>query len=71
MKEDYVECADLSGKTIQRLRIYKDSGDGTEIQIALTDGTSFSCCVGRPAAVTASYYEGGVGSPHVLNNYEV
>ena len=41
MREDYVECADLSGKTIQTLRIYKDTGDGTEIQIELTDGTSF------------------------------
>ena len=33
MQDDYVECADLSGKTIQTLRIYKDSGNGTEIQI--------------------------------------
>ena len=71
MKEDYVECADLSGKTIQTLRIYKDSGDGTEIQIELTDGTSFSCCVGHRAAVTASYYKGGIGSPEILHNYEV
>jgi hypothetical protein len=71
MNEDYVECADLSGKTIQTLRIYKDSGHGTEIQIELTDGTSFSCCVGYPAAVTASHYKGGIGSPRVLHNYEV
>jgi hypothetical protein len=54
MREDYVECADLSGKTIQTLRIYKDTGDGTEIQIELTDGTSFSCCVSHATSVIGS-----------------
>gem|GEM_PF-1489567 len=41
--DDFVECSQVSGKTIQSLRIYKDTGDGTELQIDLTDGTSFSC----------------------------
>ena len=71
MKEDYVECADLSGKTIQTLRIYKDTGDGTEIQIELTDGTSFSCCVSHTTTVIASNYKAGIGSPEILHNYEV
>jgi hypothetical protein len=31
MQEDYVECSELSGKTIQTLRIYKDTGDGTDV----------------------------------------
>jgi hypothetical protein len=43
MTDDYVECSQVSGKTIQSLRIYKDTGDGTELQIDLTDGTSFMC----------------------------
>jgi hypothetical protein len=71
MKEEYVECADLSGKTIRALRIYKDTGDGTEIQIELTDGTFFSCCVSHTTTVIASYYNGGIGSPEILHNYEV
>jgi len=45
MKEDYVDCAELSGKTIQRFRLHKDTGDGTELQIDLTDGTSLSYSV--------------------------
>lgn len=71
MKEDYVECADLSGRTIQTLRIFKDSGDGTEIQIELTDGTSFSCRVSHKTTVIASCYKGGIGSPEIQHNYEV
>jgi hypothetical protein len=59
MQGDYIDCADLSGKTIQTLRFYKDSGDGTEIQIELTDGTSFSCNISHSPAVTASHYKGG------------
>ena len=43
MQDDYIECPELSGKTIQNLRIYKDTGDGTNVQIELADGTSFSC----------------------------
>ncbi len=71
MKQDYVECSELSGKTIQTVRIYKDRNDGTEIQIDLTDGTSFSCCVSHPPVVTASLYRGGVGTPKVLRDYEL
>lgn len=71
MNEDYVECSELSGKTIRTLRVYKDGHDGTEIQIDLTDGTSFSCCVSHPPVVTASLYQGGVGTPKVLRDYEL
>lgn len=71
MQDEYVECADLSGRTIQTLRIYKDSGDGTEIQIQLTDGTSFSCTISHSPAVAASHYKGGAGTPEVLRSYEL
>ena len=71
MNQDYVECSELSGKTIQTVRIYKDRNDGTEIQIGLTDGTSFSCCVSHPPVVTASLYQGGIGTPKVLRDYEL
>lgn len=71
MKEDYVACAELSGKTIQTVRIYKDGSDGTELQIEFTDGTSFSCCVAHPPAVTASLHQCGAGTPKVLRDYEL
>jgi hypothetical protein len=71
MKEDYIECADLSGKTIQTLRIYKDSGEGTEMQMDLTDGTSFSCSLSHPPTVKAALYRGGVGGPEVIRDYDV
>jgi len=63
MQEDYIECSELSGKTILTLRIHKDAGDGTDVQIELTDGTSFSCCLSNQPAVKASLYRGGVGTP--------
>ena len=71
MKEDYVECPELSGKTIQTLRIYKDTGDGTEVQIDLTDGTSFSTSVSYQPTVKATLFKGGVGTPEIIRDYEV
>lgn len=67
---DYVECPELTGKTIQTLRIYRDTGDGT-IQIELTDGTSFSCCLSNQPTIKASLYKGGVGTPETLREYDV
>jgi hypothetical protein len=69
MTEHCIECSDLAGKTIQTVRIYKDAGDGTEILIELTDGTSFSCNVSQSPTITASLYKGGSGSPEILTNY--
>ena len=68
---DFVECPELSGKTIQTLRIYSDTGDGTEIQINLTDGTSFSYSVCHTPVAKAILYKGGAGTPLVLRDYEV
>jgi len=71
MQEDYIECSELSGKTIQTFRIYKDTGDGTSVQIELTDGTSFSCCLSDRPTVEASLYRGGVGIPETIRRYEI
>ena len=71
MNESYVECTELSGKTIRTLRIYKDLDHATEIQIEFTDGTSFSCSVCQSAAVTASLFRGGVGAPEILRDYQI
>jgi len=71
MQDEYVECPELSGKTIQTLRIYKDTGDGTDVQIELTDGTSFSCRLYHRPSVKASLYKGGVGTPETIRSYEI
>jgi hypothetical protein len=69
-EEDYLECAELSGKTIRTLRIYKDTGDGTGVHIELTDGTSFTCSLCHQPTVRASLYRDGVGSPEIIRDYE-
>lgn len=71
MKEDYVECPELSGKTIQALRIYKNTGGACEIHLDLTDGISFSCSFRRQPEIEAALYQGGVGSPKILREYEI
>jgi hypothetical protein len=42
-----------------------------KLQIDLTDGTSFPCCVFHPPAVTASLYQDGLGTPEILRDYEL
>jgi hypothetical protein len=71
MKEGCVECPELAGKTIRTLRIYKDCGEGTEMQIDLTDGTSFSCSLSHQPTVKAALYRGGVGGPDIIHDYDV
>jgi hypothetical protein len=70
MTERFIECPDLAGKTILTVRIYEDAGDGSEIHIELTDGTSFSCSLSQSPTITASLYKGGSGSPEILKNYQ-
>ena len=67
----FVECPELSGKTIQTVRLYQDTGDGSEIQVDLTDGTSFSYAVSHHPVAKALLYKGGVGTPHVLRDYQL
>jgi hypothetical protein len=67
--EDFIECPELSGKTIQTARLYRNVDTGTEMQIDLTDGTSFSCALRNQPALEAILFEGGAGSPKVLRNY--
>jgi hypothetical protein len=71
MQDDFVECPELSGKTIRTLRIHKDVGEGTNVQIDLTDGTSFSCCLSIRQCVEAFLFRGGAGTPETIRSYEV
>ena len=70
MKTDFIDCPELAGKTIQLLRIHRDVGEGTSVQIELTDGTSFTCYVTVRPAVEASLYKGGAGAPETIRDYK-
>ena len=71
MPEDYIDCPETAGKTIQLLRIHRNAGDGPSVQIELTDGTSFTCYVSVRPKVEASLYKGGVGTPETIRAYEL
>jgi hypothetical protein len=71
MGQDYVEYAEVAGKTVKALRIYEDAQDGCETLIEFTDGTSFSCSVGHKPTIKTALFKGGVGTPQIIHAYEV
>jgi hypothetical protein len=71
MQDEFIECPEVVGKTITSLRIHKDTGDGTNIQIDLADGTTFTCCLAIRPDVSATLYKGGVGTPEILESYKI
>jgi hypothetical protein len=71
MQDKFIECPELAGKTIRAFRIHRDVGDGTNVEIKLTDGTSFSCSISVRPEVKASLYKSGIGIPEVLQKYEI
>jgi len=66
---DFIDCPEMAGKTIQLLRIHRDTGDGSRVQIELTNGTSFTCYVTVCPAVEATLYKGGAGAPETIRDY--
>jgi hypothetical protein len=70
METDFIDCPEAAGKTIQLLRIHRDVGEGTRVQIELTDGTSFTCCVAVRPDVEATLYMGGAGAPETIRDYK-
>ena len=71
MPDNYIECPELAGKTIQTFRVHRDTGDGTNVEIQLTDGTSFSCVLSIRPEVNTTLYRGGVGTPEILSTNEI
>ena len=70
MTEDFVECTEVIGKEVCNLRIYADSGDGPEVQIEFTDGTSFNCCFNSRPTFEARLLRAGAGEPLVLRRFD-
>lgn len=70
MQDNYIECSELAGKTIQVFRIHRDTGDGTNVEIQLTDGTSFSCVLNHKPEINTTLYKGGIGTPEILFSHD-
>ncbi len=71
MSDDYIGCPQISGKIIKALRIYKDTGDGTEVLIDLADGTSLKISLSIRPTVEAAIIRAGVGEPEILHRYDL
>jgi hypothetical protein len=70
MTDDSFECCELTGKTIKKLTLYKDSGERCEVLIEFTDGTTFSCALDVQSAIKASLIRTGIGTPEILHEYQ-
>ena len=71
MPKAFVECTEIAGKTVKSAKIYEDALDGCETVIEFTDGTSFSSCVSSRQTIKATLLRGGVGTPQILQDYEL
>lgn len=71
MPEEYLECPELCGKTIDKIRIYKATAEGVEMQIDLTNGTSLACSFCIKPVFEASLIRTGSSLPEVLQTYEL
>ena len=58
------------GQDDSAFRIHRDAGDGTNVEIQLTDGTSFSCCLNHKPEINTTLYKGGIGTPEILFSHE-
>ena len=66
MTNDFLECPELSGKTIENVKLYKDSPERCEVLIEFTDGTS---ALDIQTTTKASLIRTGVGTPDILREY--
>ncbi len=71
MLQEYVECPEICGKTIQRIRVYKGNDDGIEMQIDLTDGTSLACSFCVKPEFEANLIRNGGSKLDILHTYEL
>ena len=71
MTDAYVECKEVVGKTILALRIYRDCGEGTELQIDFPDGTTLSCCFCIKPDLEIGLIRPGIGHPEVIRSYDL
>lgn len=71
MPEDNIECPEVCGKTIKSVRFYRDQGEGVEMQMDLTDGTSFTCSFCVEPVCEAKLIRPGKRGIEMLCTYEL
>ncbi len=71
MRKEYIECPEMSNKTIETIRFYKVNEEGIEMQINLTDGTVFSCSFCNKPVFEARLLRTQGNAPEVLQSYEL
>ena len=69
MPRDFVECPELTGKTIQTVKLYEDPDEGCETVFEFTDGTSFSCYMECRSSMKSVLFREGVGTPEIIREY--
>ncbi len=71
MSDNYVECSELSDKTVERVRVYRDDREGVDMQIDFTDGTSFTCSFCVAPLFEAKLLRSGASGIETLCTYEI
>lgn len=71
MPDEYIEVPEICDKLIQNVRIYRSTSEGTEMQIDLADGTSFSCSFCVKPAFEARLIRNRGTMPEILHTYEL
>ena len=71
MSVTFIECPEVIGKTVKSLRLYPESVDGVEAIIEFSDGTNLSWCTVHKSSTKAMLFRSGIGTPEVLNEYEI
>ncbi len=67
----FIDCPEVIGKTIKSIRLYPESVDGVEAIIEFADGTNLSWCTVHKSSTKAMLFRPGIGTPEVLNEYDI
>jgi len=65
-----IECAELAGKTVERLRLSRTELGGQELHLEFTDGTAFSLSVEPSTMRSAQLVFQSEGQIETIRNYE-
>lgn len=70
LTETNIECAEVVGKTVVRLKLIRSESGGQEVLLEFTDGTAFSLTVEPMTTRTASLIDLSQGSPMTIQRYD-
>lgn len=64
-----IECAEVTGKTVHRLRLATSDSGGQELHLEFTDGTAFSLTVEPSTVLKAALIRQSEGREIALRTY--